>query len=337
MYKLNIPIARIKQLARIFLRRVHDSEQTRELHGISSATGVEMFLLVAFNVLLDVLMGCTSGGVRIRSESNTGKMVHFRTLDWGMDALRKVVVCLEFVEEEDGPVIARTVTYVGFVGVLTGVRQGMSVSLNFRGLHNHSDSPWSNCMYFGHQMMVMLGFRPSIASVLRKMVIPTTSTDTWKPSWEYLENKVSQLTTTSCYLVFCSGQETLVLEKDRVTGAVRTSKTFVSATNHDLEHEDESILEALEIQKAKADVTGMADIITESVDRKGCLETCFQDAVSHKSSANGDIMVDMSDVESWLGTYPVLNECTHYAVIMDPENGEISWARRWEKPYRPRK
>jgi hypothetical protein len=39
-----------------------------------------------------------------------------------MDVLRKVVVQLEFVNEPGGEVIAKSITYVGFVGVLTGVR-----------------------------------------------------------------------------------------------------------------------------------------------------------------------------------------------------------------------
>jgi len=33
-------------------------------------------------------------------------------------------------------VIASTIGYVGFVGALTGVRKGLSVSLNFRPYHN---------------------------------------------------------------------------------------------------------------------------------------------------------------------------------------------------------
>jgi hypothetical protein len=83
-------------------------------------------------------MGCTSGGVltkpdkRKEVESNpldeeeqAPRMMHFRTLDWGMDELRDVLVVLEFVKsksETPKKVIARTVTYAGFVGVLTGVR-----------------------------------------------------------------------------------------------------------------------------------------------------------------------------------------------------------------------
>lgn len=113
----------LARVARALLRRLHDAEQTAELRGIAEASGVEMWLLVAFNVLLDLFMGCTSGGARVRGRgAAASRMVHFRTLDWGMDALRLVVVQLEFVERPGGPVIARSVTYVGFVGILTGVR-----------------------------------------------------------------------------------------------------------------------------------------------------------------------------------------------------------------------
>ena len=112
----------IKRLSRFLLRRVYSKEETEELRGIHDVTGVEMYLLIAFNVLLDCLMGCSSGGVRVRHGSLGSKMIHFRTLDWDMDPLRKVVVQLEFVNGLQRDVIARSITYVGFVGILTGVR-----------------------------------------------------------------------------------------------------------------------------------------------------------------------------------------------------------------------
>jgi hypothetical protein len=90
-----------------------------------------MYFLVALNVLLDSFLGCTSGGVLTRPQSSAGssdrseRMMHFRTLDWGMSPLRNVLVVLEFVRsksKEPEKVLARTITYAGFVGVLTGVR-----------------------------------------------------------------------------------------------------------------------------------------------------------------------------------------------------------------------
>jgi hypothetical protein len=123
----------VKRLARLLLRRVHDSEQMEELIGIQQVTGMDMYLLIAFNVLLDMFVGCTSGGVRVMEQGKVGrrlgdsvvqakKMMHFRTLDWEMDPLRQIVVQLDFVARDGGPVVARSVTYLGFVGVLTGVR-----------------------------------------------------------------------------------------------------------------------------------------------------------------------------------------------------------------------
>jgi len=124
----------IEFLASIFLRRVYSSEETKELKGIAKASGVALYILIALNVLLDSLLGCTSGGVMTSLDRKGGKrapgpaeerMLHFRTLDWGMDPLRGVLVQLEFVRsksEDPEKVIARTVTYAGFVGALTGVR-----------------------------------------------------------------------------------------------------------------------------------------------------------------------------------------------------------------------
>ena len=72
-------------VARLCLRRVHSTEETQELIGISEATDIQLYLLVTFNLLLDLMMwvstaflvdnaeeliqrnflrGCTSGGIR---------------------------------------------------------------------------------------------------------------------------------------------------------------------------------------------------------------------------------------------------------------------------------
>jgi hypothetical protein len=126
------PIGPVRLLARLLLRRVYSEEETEELKGIGKAIDMELYLIVAFNTLLDSFMGCTSGGVKTRDGKNT-KMLHFRTLDWDMNLLRNVMVRLDFVEKPKGEVIARTVTYVGFVGVLTGVRYVFINSTYVRG------------------------------------------------------------------------------------------------------------------------------------------------------------------------------------------------------------
>lgn len=60
-----------------------------------------------------------------KTDNNSVRLMHFRTLDWGMDRLRDLLVVLEFVDsssESPDKVLARSITYAGFVGTLTAVR-----------------------------------------------------------------------------------------------------------------------------------------------------------------------------------------------------------------------
>jgi hypothetical protein len=572
LVRLPISSEHLKRLAKLILRRVHDSEQQAELRGISKATGVEMYLLVAFNILLDLFMGCTSGGVRVTDgPGEPTKMIHFRMLDWGMDALRKVVVQLNFVC--DGKVVARSVTYAGFVGIITGVRyvlplscceemerqfdrqalppgaqlnasitragkgnaddanrKDLSVSLNFRAVHNNSTSIWSNILYYGNHLGILLGLRPSIASTVRHLLIPRSepsktvspsekgrSRKIWRPSssskkilslpFSSLLSRLASTKTTSCYLILCTGDQTASMEKDRITAAMRVSTEFVVTTNHDLAHEEYCTASEVDIPVATAtgnhtskppsgpetkprggqpaaavseaqatkppsaehiastdfargstamqfkqktagpgateerndsandfkdagddsspsrpgrehlrlsidrpamfswdghgvlpnplatghqhpphaagsievadsirrasmastterdneslacfsDATtssglrflGMEELLQDSMERKQCVAGKYSNLAeayrhAHASSSSRsvedsnkelEVAIEPNEVEKWVTSYPTLNECTHYAVIMDPKEGEIRWLRRWLEPY----
>ncbi|KAF7586901.1 N-acylsphingosine amidohydrolase (acid ceramidase) 1 [Aspergillus hancockii] len=225
----------VKRLSRLFLRRLYSHEETAEIKGISRTTGIEMYLLVSFNVLLDLLMGCTSGAARTRLSTADGeqsRMLHFRTLDWGMDELRKLLICFEFVRGPDyNTVLATNITYIGFVGVLTGVRRGLSVSLNFRP--NHDTSSWlRNYRYYGSHLLVLFGLRRSISSMLRQYITPSDKSSQ-PPSLSEVWPKVMCTPSTAAYLVFCDGVEVIVLEKDHRTAHVKHHSSFIVATNSD--------------------------------------------------------------------------------------------------------
>jgi hypothetical protein len=269
-------------VAGIALRRVYSSEETEELKGIATATGVPMHLLVAFNVLLDLLLGCTSGGVRVEaptgsrgSPSQSGtwitRMLHFRTLDWGMDPLRNIVIELNYVRHAGGPVIATSITYFGYVGVLTGVRKGLSMSLNFRPTHDCSTRS-KEVRFRLQQFFVVLGVRQSISSVLRRyLLLPeeelelilrdgrrqtskrmsrkmsTASSDTKmsnrtgdtiKPEIDAnivrgILEELSSSPSTSCYLVFSTPQTVYSVQKDHHAALIRQSDSFLTTYNHD--------------------------------------------------------------------------------------------------------
>lgn len=283
-----------------------------------------MYLLICFNVILDLLMGCSSGGAAVRDEDSTSvttgtKMVHFRTLDWGMDPLRRVLVQLDYVLEPHGDVVASSINYAGFVGVLTGVRKGLSLSLNFRGVHNGSSELLANARYYGYLALVVLGLRPSVSSTLRSYLIPgaygknlddTSRRDDLAslPDYETVVQEVScktePLTSTACYLCFSSGRETTVIEKDLKTAKLRSSTSLIVVTNADAENGEESNdahdddddddddnarlhLEAKPAAHETASpATALEELLEDANERKACAERNYRKLVRRRSKAS---------------------------------------------------
>ncbi|OBS21609.1 hypothetical protein FPOA_07945 [Fusarium poae] len=343
----------LANVSRFILRRVHSKEETAELAGISKGMGMPLHILVAFNVLLDLLLGCTSGGVRtLDSPISKGRtrMLHFRTLDWGMESLRHIVVELDFVRHVGGPVIATTITYLGYVGVLTGVRKGLSMSLNFRPCHAR-ETVRQRLSFRWNQAMVVLGYRQSISSALRNILLdesaevdieiesPRHSTDTAAQgvSDEYVQKVLNRLSTsesTAAYLILCQPERVFLVEKDHKTANMCESDTFLTACNHDIKHEDDPSLlreAAAELEQAD-DALGMADLVGLSVDRKRHLEGLWREKTSacKRRYRQERDAVTQRDVIKFMEDDEIRNEETHYAVIMDPKDGKVIWRKKYE-------
>ncbi|KAJ5462744.1 hypothetical protein N7475_007688 [Penicillium sp. IBT 31633x] len=362
-----IPTKPIHWLARKCLRRLYTDEETTEIRGISRVTGIDLYLLICLNVVLDLLMGCTSGGVRMLDGLWT-RMVHFRTLDWGMDPLRDLIVQLEYVRDDDpDEVLATCITYVGFVGILTGVRKGLSVSLNFRAVH---DSRRDKGFYWNY-LLVLLGFRQSITSLLRQTIIPgpivpnNPLSDT-STIWDIIV-EVPGMRTTAAYLIFCDGSKIISMEKDYEQATWRTSTSFLVTTNHDAEPSP-ATEEAIARDRgyiglrAVEGTQSMAEIIEESKERQASMQGKWdcrvQDHVSFQRELRrrriketslprsrpihlrwkrntemgwedppgSEVSITLGTVLSWLFAYPIVNEDTHYAVLMDPVEGRFIYA-----------
>ncbi|KAI3400769.1 hypothetical protein diail_1978 [Diaporthe ilicicola] len=340
-----LPLNSTRRLARLALRRLHSKEQTEEIRGISEASSVDMYLLVCLNTLLDLFMGCTSGGARVRMNRAGGpkgtRMLHFRTLDWAMDPLREVVVQLNFVNEPDGPVIARSITYVGFVGALTAVRPGLSMSLNFRPYHNDPHSRVSNLKFNYHRLLVLLGRRPSISSTLRSALLPSSSghDEGHVETLTTIQQRLPSLPSTAAYMIFSDGDRTLVMEKDRVTAHTSTSSSFIVITNHDASSDNDPA-RATDGDSAKLALTGMDELVEESQARKQCIESKWKKAEAafrrrnknRRDEEDTAVNVTKSELVKWVGAWPTTNECTHYATIMDPVSGDFVYVRRYLGP-----
>jgi hypothetical protein len=327
-----------------------------------------MYLLVCLNVLLDLFMGCSSGGARIRDDGvpsgHESKMAHFRTLDWGMPALRRILVQLDYKLHPNGEIVASSITYVGFVGVLTGVRKDLSMSLNFRGIHNDMDKFVSNFQYYGHHLMVLMGLRPSISSVLRTWLLRPanggSSVTAEAPKFQSYGDivdvascRTGSVTTSACYLCFSSGEETTVIEKDRVTAISSSSSSFIVVTNADSAVKaDDSTKEKVSgsSEHNRQPVTpgsftpDLQDIIEEADHRKQCARDNYDKLVSDRRSNQADhtlgsvnesedsVSPSMDDMIEMVQKYPTTNECTHFAAILDPKAGKVAWSRYWVRP-----
>ncbi|KAH6907663.1 beta subunit of N-acylethanolamine-hydrolyzing acid amidase-domain-containing protein [Coprinopsis sp. MPI-PUGE-AT-0042] len=176
-------------LAKLGLRRVRDQEENEEIKGISRASGIPVHLIVAYNSFLDILSGCASGGVK---EAQTERMLHFRGLDWGMEPLRAMVIQVEYIR--DGKVIARAVTYAGYVGALNRGKEAF---------HFQRTAP---CF-----------------------AVPSPYTRPFDPG-----HRFKSLPASPCYLTFCSPTSVMTIEKDLKDARIRVSSDFLAVTNHDI-------------------------------------------------------------------------------------------------------
>ncbi|EXJ60666.1 hypothetical protein A1O7_04819 [Cladophialophora yegresii CBS 114405] len=343
----------INLFARMFLRGLNSPVETAELRGIAQVTGVPMYLLVSFNVVLDCLMGCTSGAVKTLEKGepwSKTRMLHFRTLDWSMDPLRRILVRLEFVRSRSatpGQILARSVTYVGFIGVLTGVREDLSVSLNFRPLHNATRRR-DHMRFYLHHLLVLLGYRQSIAGILREYIIPEDPKNEHAKRLEDIMEEVIPRPTTAAYLTFCDGVSTVVLEKDYGTAVMRYSDTFIGVTNNDQDDDDprlrkdNAILEQISVKDSGFKI-GMEALVEESRDRLDAIAIRWRGHVrkakrqakkdgKDASTVERNLTVTTDEVIEWLSAYPTTNEQTHFATIMDPMSGQVVWTRVYPPP-----
>ncbi|KAK0371093.1 hypothetical protein CLIM01_11553, partial [Colletotrichum limetticola] len=346
-----------KFTSRFTLRKVFDPEQTKEIKSIAEVAGIPVHQLMALNTFLDLMLGCTSGAALVKNDSkrkigggNPDHLMHFRTLEWGMDILRDILVIIEYVNTNNGSneVIARSVTYAGFVGMLTGVR---------------------------HQIKVLFGLRESVPSMLRRIILNedisfknTKAYDTKDPDPREDSRKLTPITSigkklassdaSPCYLTLCDGREVVNILKDLHDGKIKTSSVFQIQCNHDPDHR--RCCGRMTVRHGADPVQGKLmeseDWIGVSVDRQNAFHdkwiehvraitngnditwakqnSCCTDLeLDAEASKSGEMTgVDEAKLREWIASYPTTNESTHFMCIMDPLNGEIRWISRGPDP-----
>ncbi|KAK1595591.1 uncharacterized protein LY79DRAFT_648236 [Colletotrichum navitas] len=361
----------IKFASRHALRRVFDKEQTKEIKSIASVAKIRTYLLISLNHFLDLMLGCTSGAALVRPEpgdrdgqDTKDRLVYFRILEW------ELLVIVEFVDSSKGDtdeVVARPVSYAGFVGCLTGVREELSVSLNFRPTHDCTTTSLRK-----HQLSVLLGRREAVPSLLRRILLnhdipsnslevpvdigpPINKSEQCPLSITGVAKKFISMPTSPCYITLCDGFKVVSVLKDLYIGKAKTSSLFQVQCNHDPDHgtccghkANNSPSEATQAMMIGEDVW-----LGESEDHQRVLEEKWLQYVAAVAKEAGEELqprrnsrcldadtradlgrdievrgVDEAMLQQWINTYPTTNECTHFVCIMDPAAGTIRWIAR---------
>lgn len=112
-----------------------------EIRGIAKATGIDLGLIVLFNIAYEIEGGCTS----IVAQDSNGQLLHGRNLDFGLffgwdkvnhtwaltELLRPLLFNVRFVSQ--GQVVMNSTYFAGYVGLLTGYKTGgFSITVDTR-------------------------------------------------------------------------------------------------------------------------------------------------------------------------------------------------------------
>ncbi|KAF4877772.1 Acid ceramidase [Colletotrichum siamense] len=355
------PIIRLtKFLVRLCLRRVYNDDENREIRSIAETAGVDLHLVIALNTFLDCLLGCTSGAVPVcdddAPEDAPSHLMHFRTLDWGMPELADVLVQLDFVDsnsQQPDRVLARSITYAGFVGTLTGVRPLMNTR--------------TKSSIF-HQVLVLLGRRPSISSMLRQVLLPPKPVDVKSAKDTDTSSLIAFATdfiknpSPSCYLIFSTPQEAVVIQKDYIGGNIKHTYDFIAQANHDTNHTlccgaSEFHHKALELEDSSSipeDSLWLSGSAERQIfvhnnwkahsKRLGANALTDVDDTAEGQSGNGSCItlakslppnprtrgITKSVLKRWMMSEPVFNDFTHFATAMDPLSGDVVFLKKGE-------
>jgi hypothetical protein len=146
---------------------------------------------------------------------------------------------------------------------------------------------------------------------------------------------MAQLPTSPCYLILCDGELTTVIEKELIGGRVRNSKEFIVHTNNDTKSENP----VLPAQPEKSKILEMEVFIEESEDRRACFQKKWDCLMRRHEKWNETLenketfelkppMVREDRLREWVRAFPIMNECTHFACLMDAKTGTIRFLER---------
>ncbi|KAI9646326.1 hypothetical protein NHQ30_005767 [Ciborinia camelliae] len=197
-----------------------------------------------------------------------------------------------------------------------------------------------------HRLLVLTGFRPSVATIFRSLMIaPIGST---LPSIIEASHALAKKHTFSpCYVILCNGTTTIVIEKDLHKSHMRSSSTFIIQANHDIYlwqlRNKVPIADHLRSPFPNdASAPNPFPVPPPDLSRNDPKMQKYQEYWGMENSIGrykflreqwtaiqGPVdAVGISQLKNWMEMEPVHSTSTHFMCLLDPTKGELRWLKR---------
>ena len=101
----------------------------------------------------------------------------------------------------------------------------------------------------------------------------------------------------------------------------------------------EKTTQALKATHADSFTTLLEGILLGSIERRDLVVKMWEKSLkkakrnSSKQASTRQQGLTNDSIIQWMDTYPILNEETHFATIMDARDGKVVWTKRYLEPY----
>jgi hypothetical protein len=285
-------------------RYTFSNEQMAELEGIADQTKLPLSKLISYNLSLTHQFACTSGTARV-VESN--RLLHFRVLDPAY-SLAHLLIEARFMRRNQ--YVASAITHLGHVAFATGVRPGLSLSVNT----NDSSIKWTGIWSF--LAILDWALYDPWPIVTRDLLLRETL-----PSLKDALHELDRGKPNTVYVALSNGEESCAIEQ-RTAGEsaiLRSDQGILILGNHHSDHSDELPSMPIRMREAAEADRGRLKHLSE--------------AIHHSMIRNHGQGVALEDMRAWITTSPVKHAGTTLSCIMDPIEGRFIWSAAYESNY----
>lgn len=259
-----------------------------ELKSIANELNIPVNKIIIMQLCYECFSACTS--IIIDDKDKLSHPLHIRTMDWDDTFLRPLTINVKFVK--NGNLLFEGTTWVGYVGILTGVRPNVgSVSINYR--RTKDGNIW-------HNIWNTLRFNYPVGYLVRECL-------TICPDYKLLKHNLEQtIIIAPCYIVLTgtiSGSGLIIVrDRKKYDSYPINNKKYICQTNIDPKNlnidNDQNIMMSIER-------THLALIKCDSL----------LNVLDHESEHT---IINPEGIIRHFLDYPILNNETIYANVMSP-------------------